>query len=138
MALSMDRLWTVRQAAAFLARSTSWVYKAAERGELPRARGMGWGLRFVPSELHAYARGEVAWAKGDLKGAIEQLSKCIGEDDLCRFRLAAAQEKAGDKAAAAATRKAILDARHGGKFALLVRAWLTEPPKAPKKVASRE
>jgi predicted DNA-binding transcriptional regulator AlpA len=56
----MDRLWTVRQAAVFLARSTSWVYKAAERGELPRARGMGWGLRFVPSELHAYARGEVS------------------------------------------------------------------------------
>ena len=86
----------------------------------------------------AYARGEVAWAKGDLKGAIEQLSKCIVEDDLCRFRLAAAQEKAGDRASAAATRKAILDARHGGKFALLVRAWLTEPTKAPKKVAARE
>lgn len=84
-----------------------------------------------------YARGEVAWAKGDLKGAVEQLSKCIVEDDLCRFRLAAAQEKAGDKVAAAATRKAILDARHGGKFALLVRAWLTESPKAPK-VASRD
>jgi predicted DNA-binding transcriptional regulator AlpA len=59
-ALSMDRLWTVRQAAAFLARSTSWVYKAAERGDLPRARGMGWGLRLVRSELHAYARGEVS------------------------------------------------------------------------------
>src|SRR5713226_6679976 len=59
-ALAMDRLWTVRQAAVFLARSTSWVYKATERGELPRARGMGWGLRFVPSELHAYARGEVS------------------------------------------------------------------------------
>jgi tetratricopeptide (TPR) repeat protein len=85
----------------------------------------------------AYARGEVAWAKGDLKGAIEELSKCIVEDDLCRFRLAAAQEKAGDKAAAAATRKGILDARHGGKFALLVRAWLTEPSKTPK-VASLE
>jgi len=64
----------------------------------------------------AYARGEMAWARGDLKGAIEQLSKCLGEDDLCRFRLAAAQEKAGDKAAAAATRKSILDAHHGGKF----------------------
>lgn len=63
MALSMDRLWTVRQAAAFLARSMSWVYKAAERGELPRARGMGWGLRFVPSELHAYARGEVSGSR---------------------------------------------------------------------------
>ena len=85
-----------------------------------------------------YARGEVAWAKGDLKGAIEQLGKCIVEDDLCRFRLAAAQEKAGDKAAAAATRKGILDARHGGKFALLVRAWLTESAKPPRKVASRD
>lgn len=59
-ALVIDRLWTVREAAVFLARSTSWVYKAAERGELPRARGMGWGLRFVPSELHAYARGEMS------------------------------------------------------------------------------
>ena len=38
----------------------SWVYKAAERGELPRARGMGWGLRFVPADLHAYTRGEVS------------------------------------------------------------------------------
>src|SRR3989440_746404 len=58
--LSMDRLWSVRQAATFLGRSVSWVYKAAERGELPRAKGLGWGLRFVPSELHAYARGEVS------------------------------------------------------------------------------
>jgi len=57
--LSMDRLWSVRQAATFLGRSVSWVYKAAERGELPRAKGLGWGLRFVPAELHAFARGEV-------------------------------------------------------------------------------
>jgi predicted DNA-binding transcriptional regulator AlpA len=60
VSLPTDRLWTVRQAAAFLGRSVSWVYKAAERGELPRARGMGWGLRFVPVELHAYARGDVS------------------------------------------------------------------------------
>jgi predicted DNA-binding transcriptional regulator AlpA len=59
ISLPTDRLWTVRQAAAFLGRSVSWVYKAAERGDLPRARGMGWGLRFVPGELHAYARGEL-------------------------------------------------------------------------------
>jgi excisionase family DNA binding protein len=58
VALSMDRLWTVRQAAAFLGCSTSWVYKAAERGELPRARGLGWGLRFVPVDVHAFARGQ--------------------------------------------------------------------------------
>jgi predicted DNA-binding transcriptional regulator AlpA len=57
--LPRDRLWSVHQAAAFLGRSTSWVYKAAERGELPRARGFGWGLRFIPAELEAFARGDV-------------------------------------------------------------------------------
>ena len=55
--LPTDRLWDVHQAAAFLKRSISWVYKAAERGELPRARGFGWGLRFVPGELYAYVKG---------------------------------------------------------------------------------
>ncbi len=55
--LPTDRLWDVHQAAAFFGRSASWVYKAAERGELPRARGFGWGLRFVPAELEAYAKG---------------------------------------------------------------------------------
>jgi predicted DNA-binding transcriptional regulator AlpA len=57
--LPTDRLWTVHQAAAFLGRSASWVYKAAERGDLPRAKGMAWGLRFVPADLMAYARGEL-------------------------------------------------------------------------------
>src|SRR5438128_9875424 len=57
--LSMDRLRTVRQAATFLGRSESWVYKAAERGELPRAKGLGWGLRFLPAELHAFGRGQM-------------------------------------------------------------------------------
>lgn len=47
ISLPTDRLWTVHQAAAFLGRSQSWVYKAAERGELPRARGMGWGLELI-------------------------------------------------------------------------------------------
>lgn len=60
--LPTDRLWNVHQAAAFLGRSTSWVYKAAERGDLPRAKGMAWGLRFVPADLMAYARGELRTA----------------------------------------------------------------------------
>ncbi len=55
--LPTDRLWDARQAAAYLNRSVSWVYKAAERGDLPRARGFGWGLRFIPDELYAYAKG---------------------------------------------------------------------------------
>lgn len=57
--LTVDRLWTVHQAAAFLGRSTSWVYKAAESGALPRAKGLAWGLRFLPADLMAYARGEL-------------------------------------------------------------------------------
>ena len=56
----MDRLWTVHQAAAFLGRSTSWVYKAAESGVLPRAKGLAWGLRFLPADLMADARGELS------------------------------------------------------------------------------
>jgi hypothetical protein len=56
--LALDRLWTVHQAAAFLGRSTSWVYKAAESGALPRAKGLAWGLRFLPADLIAYARGD--------------------------------------------------------------------------------
>jgi len=57
--LHTGRLWTVHEAAAFLRRSTSWVYKAVERGELPRAKGMAWGVRFVASDLMSYARGEM-------------------------------------------------------------------------------
>jgi predicted DNA-binding transcriptional regulator AlpA len=66
LALPTDRLWDVHQAAAFLKRSVSWVYKAAERGELPRARGFGWGLRFVPAELYAYVKGIEAPAASGL------------------------------------------------------------------------
>jgi excisionase family DNA binding protein len=62
--LPTDRLWTVHQAATYLGRSTSWVYKAAERGELPRARGFGWGLRFIPAELEAFASGNVVAITG--------------------------------------------------------------------------
>jgi len=86
----------------------------------------------------SFGRGELAWAKGNATGAVEEVSKCIVEDDLCRYRLAAAQEKTGDKAGAEVTRKGIIDVRHGGKFALLVRAWLTEPKAAAKKVAVSE
>jgi len=68
MILSTDRLWTVPQAAVFLGRSVSWVYKAAERGELPRAKGLGWGVRFVPADLHAFARGEVPAIADPWKG----------------------------------------------------------------------
>jgi excisionase family DNA binding protein len=54
-----ERLWTVRDVAAFLQASTSYVYKAAERGEVP-CRRVGALLRFVPAEIRAWVLGGLA------------------------------------------------------------------------------
>jgi tetratricopeptide (TPR) repeat protein len=81
----------------------------------------------------AFAQGEAALAKGDAKGAVAILSTCVPEADICRAALATAQEKAGDKAAAAATRDALRAANHTDPFALWVKSRLPAPPKAPKK-----
>ena len=48
-----ESLWTVSDAANFLRMSRDWVYRAAERGDLPY-RKVGANLRFVPSELRAW------------------------------------------------------------------------------------
>lgn len=65
--LPTDRLWNVHQAAAYLGRSTSWVYKESSAGRLPKARGLAWGLRFVPEEMIAYARGQLPAAPLQLR-----------------------------------------------------------------------
>jgi excisionase family DNA binding protein len=52
-----EDLWTVKEVAAYLKASTSYVYKAAERGELP-CRRLGALLRFLPDQVRAWARGE--------------------------------------------------------------------------------
>jgi excisionase family DNA binding protein len=58
-----DQLWTVPDVAKFLRASTSWVYKAAERDQLPSIR-IGTMLRFNPAEvrdwLDARKRGTAA------------------------------------------------------------------------------
>lgn len=59
--LAEDRLWTVRDVARFLALSTSWVYQAAERGELPTLR-IGGRLRFDPAQIRAFAGGTLRQA----------------------------------------------------------------------------
>ena len=46
-------LWTVRDVARLLKASTSWVYKAAEKGELPCIR-IGAMLRFEPAAIRAW------------------------------------------------------------------------------------
>ena len=49
-----ERLWTVHNVAEYLQASRSYVYKAAERGDLP-CRRLGALLRFVPAEVRAWA-----------------------------------------------------------------------------------
>ena len=70
----------------------------------------------------AWGRGVLKLGRGDAKGAAQEMSQCIASDDLCHFHLAVAQEKAGDKAAAQATRAALLSQqRTQNSFYLVLR-----------------
>ena len=52
-----DALWDATDVARYLKVSRSWVYRAAEAGNLPHLR-VGALLRFVPENIRAFARGE--------------------------------------------------------------------------------
>jgi excisionase family DNA binding protein len=54
-----EMLWTAREVATYLRASISWVYKAAERGELPCIR-LGAMLRFDPSAIRTWLGGRAA------------------------------------------------------------------------------
>src|SRR3954471_11244049 len=54
--LNPDTLWDVDAVARYLSASKSWVYKAAERGELPCIR-IGAMLRFAPNAVRAWLKG---------------------------------------------------------------------------------
>jgi excisionase family DNA binding protein len=53
VAVPEESLWTVHDIARVLKSSVSWVYKAAERGELPCIR-IGAMLRFEPATIRAW------------------------------------------------------------------------------------
>ena len=55
--------------------------------------------------LVAFVQGEAALAQGDTKAAVDTFAACSPLDDYCAWERAKAQEKSGDKAAAAATRE---------------------------------
>ena len=59
-----QNLWTVKEVADYLRVSSSWVYKEASADRLP-VRHMGAMLRFVPSEIEAFALGN--WQPKTLK-----------------------------------------------------------------------
>ncbi|HYS09058.1 MAG TPA: tetratricopeptide repeat protein [Myxococcales bacterium] len=66
-----------------------------------------------PNDLNAqssawWGRGIFELAKGDAKSAAEGMKKCVPTFDLCHYHLAIAQEKAGDRAGAEATRTTLL------------------------------
>ena len=52
---ALEPLLDARGAAAYLNLSVSWVYKAAERGELPCLR-IGSALRFEPESLRVWVK----------------------------------------------------------------------------------
>jgi tetratricopeptide (TPR) repeat protein len=90
----------------------------------------------LASDLATTARGVVALAKKDAKGAVEVLSTCTGVYDACRLTLAEAQEKAGDAAAAAATREALHKANHRDPEYWVVHARAAAAKVPGKKVAA--
>ena len=51
-----EDLWDVKQAARFFKLSVNWVYRAAERGDIPYRR-VASRLRFIPAELRAFVKG---------------------------------------------------------------------------------
>src|SRR5205823_4214491 len=55
-----------------------------------------------------WGQGVLKLTKGDAKSAAEEMQKCVPTFDLCHFHQAIAQEKAGDKAVAQATRATLL------------------------------
>ena len=59
-------LWDVRDVAHYLKASVSWVYKAAERRELPCIR-VGGLLRFDPGAVRAFALG-TSEGSGNMEG----------------------------------------------------------------------
>jgi excisionase family DNA binding protein len=54
---NLEPLWDAGDVARYLKSSRSWVYHAAERGELPCLR-IGGLLRFEPHAVRGFARGE--------------------------------------------------------------------------------
>lgn len=64
--LPEERLWTVKDAAYYLASSESFVYKAVQAGRLPCLR-IGAMVRLLPEQVHAFAVAAVG--PGHLGGA---------------------------------------------------------------------
>lgn len=54
-ALDLEPLWAVADVMAYLKRGRTWVYDQVAKGSMPHLRLGADGLRFVPSEVRAWA-----------------------------------------------------------------------------------
>lgn len=63
-----EPLWNVKQVAAFLNVSQSWIYQSAGAGTIPCVR-LGQALRFVPEAIRA-------WIDGQHGGIVVRLPSC--------------------------------------------------------------
>lgn len=61
-----ERLWTVAETAKYLHVSTSWVYRATEKGELPHLK-LGGVIRYMPDQVRAHAASLATAAAGGAK-----------------------------------------------------------------------
>lgn len=51
----LEPLWTVAEVMTYLKRGRTWVYDQVAKGSMPHLRLGADGLRFVPSEVRAWA-----------------------------------------------------------------------------------
>lgn len=56
--MSEEPLWTIDEAAKYIGKSTSWLYKAVASGEVPCAR-IGHSVRFLPTQLKEWVHSRV-------------------------------------------------------------------------------
>jgi excisionase family DNA binding protein len=52
--MTSEALWTVKETAAYLRMSQSWVYHQIQAGTLPYCK-IGCAVRFVPDQVRQYA-----------------------------------------------------------------------------------
>jgi tetratricopeptide (TPR) repeat protein len=77
--------------------------------------------------LAAFAQGQAALAKGDPKAAVEAFKSCAPKDEYCAWERSKAEEKAGDRAAATASREKLAKTQHRDPFSFYV--WSRVQPK---------
>ena len=81
---------------------------------------------FAATAMH-FGRGMLSVAKQDTAGALTHFDQCSTEDEFCKWQAVTVAEKAGNKAAAEATRAKLLKNYARDPLHLIIRSRLTPP-----------